>query len=1371
MYRLPVISCPAYVRAGLSRLLAVGCSIVLAASLVPIAPAFAEEAPPAEPDSPSIDEMLDAGSYLEGEALVVYRADAAQPRARSFAAVDPLAAAGFAVEESWDFTQTNAAVNLMSLDEGASDDDSGATIARVTKEGANTSELLEELQDIDGVLAVAPNYVHKMVEPAEAQFETPSALPIATLDNSSNEEPKNSPSNEEPSIIEGTEVSSVNESFTPVSDDPLVGLQWSLANTLSSDDGTPANSSVDLAAVYEDALQGTENIVAVIDTGVDFDNEDLSDAMWENPGDIPGVPGKKGTHGYDFADNDDDPRPADTSVIDSHGTHCAGIVAASSNNGTGISGVAPNTKIMALRIGGGSLSGNINDAIIIASYEYIVRAKLAGENVVAASNSWEDLLSPVTEYVINQAGRAGVLSVFAAGNKNSDLNTVGNQSFSYHYSDSPYILTVSATTPLGTYAEFSNHGQTVSDVGAPGSIILSTVPQGTQNFLPAVAKLLDQQDGTQNTRSLYYHSLVDFADESSGARIELMAGGKAVDAQERMSLQKGSGLDGREALKISVENMTQQEYVMISWRIENPFKTMTLEEAQRVRIAVLPGVSFPKDTTNNASLAYVKPFILSDDGKDVTLANLSMAKDTMSLGPVGFKNRELFESIQDQATVEVGMLVGASADDLSGDTTSFTVTDFGIGFPSKDQSYDYMSGTSMACPLVAGVVGALASIYPNDSALDLRGRIAGGTRELHDASSEAFSGHRGNYDATGKVKQTASNGTVDLAVAASDGIHPNLWSAREGSNAQGQPAVVLEGYNLARVDALFIDESPVSSELWEVDSRGSQMTVMLANLLDGGRHTIKVTDGVATHTSAFTFPKIDQRLAFERVADLPDAGFPGQVGFDPGILIAASDRVFCLDAKGRFLYAYDPEGSKGWEPRTSPSDAGLDISYFRAHTSAVYANGKLYMLVYTDTESGDSEAPYRTSLGLVSYDIASDTWDTNVLEFAHKNVDSAGSYFLQVGLASREGSIYCTFDTGSGRSVAVYDPSTGDLNVLDLEKADPEGSFRALTFGWSVSSATVGDELRFVGFTPTRVDEPTGKPLEYALTFGVYDGTTLSAMQPGDDAPRFSADESDALEAAARQAIAASGDSVVFAGASAEGLGDTYQVNATTGEWTSLGVKAPEGGWAAVSTACFYRGSYYVLAASTGENDLPTTSLYRLPSEVVLTPNDHTATAQATEGGKVEVQYGAPLPRMRAAMAASRALAGSSQVTRVALGDTVTWTAVPNEGYTFAGWYDQDGSLISKDAVYQQPVTTDVTLTARFASSAGPTPPTPAPDPDVPPSSTGSDIPSNDRAPGGAEVLAPTGDTTGSMLGALALLAIAGFAACAVARAKGRKSS
>ena len=95
----------------------------------------------------------------------------------------------------------------------------------------------------------------------------------------------------------------------------------------------------------------------------DYTHPDLAGAMWENPGTLD-LPGR---HGYDFANDDDDPMPAGE-----HGTHVAGIAAAVANNGIGGAGVAPNAKIMAFRIA--DENGGLWESAAISAYAYMKQA-------------------------------------------------------------------------------------------------------------------------------------------------------------------------------------------------------------------------------------------------------------------------------------------------------------------------------------------------------------------------------------------------------------------------------------------------------------------------------------------------------------------------------------------------------------------------------------------------------------------------------------------------------------------------------------------------------------------------------------------------------------------------------------------------------------------------------------------------------------------------------------------------------------------------------------------------------------------------------------------------------------------------------------
>lgn len=217
-----------------------------------------------------------------------------------------------------------------------------------------------------------------------------------------------------------------------------------------------------------DLTQGEEIIVAVVDSGVDSKHPDLVNNLWRNA---------KGTHGYDFSDKDDYPDDAD-----GHGTHVAGTIGATGNNGIGVIGVAPKVKIMAAKI-----FPNAYDTVCANALRYVVDN---GARVI--NNSWgptgRSPSNPAVEKVIDYAHSKGVVVVFAAGNSNDNAD---------YYSGANYSKTISVAAVDKYYrrASFSNYGKTV-DIAAPGVSIMSTWPnnkynsiQGTSMASPHVAGL------------------------------------------------------------------------------------------------------------------------------------------------------------------------------------------------------------------------------------------------------------------------------------------------------------------------------------------------------------------------------------------------------------------------------------------------------------------------------------------------------------------------------------------------------------------------------------------------------------------------------------------------------------------------------------------------------------------------------------------------------------------------------------------------------------------------------------------------------------------------------------------------------------------
>ena len=290
----------------------------------------------------------------------------------------------------------------------------------------------------------------------------------------------------------------------PPPTDPRFGEQWALSIPRLANKAD-INIEEGWTEYLSDAEGGDANgpsvVVAVIDTGVDYNHPDLKDVMWTNPGEIAG----------DGIDNDgngivDDVYGADfTETIagkgdpidrHGHGSHCSGIIAASPNNGEGIAGVASFTqgkvKIMALKglsdSGGGSISG------LLACLNYAIE-----KGAKISSNSWGggSSISSGLERMWDAVLRNNLdhLFVAAAGNSNGFIDGDSYKPMTCGLNE-PNLLCVGSSTKRDRRSGFSNYGKDYVHVFAPGSSILSCLPNnryaswsGTSMACPQVSGL------------------------------------------------------------------------------------------------------------------------------------------------------------------------------------------------------------------------------------------------------------------------------------------------------------------------------------------------------------------------------------------------------------------------------------------------------------------------------------------------------------------------------------------------------------------------------------------------------------------------------------------------------------------------------------------------------------------------------------------------------------------------------------------------------------------------------------------------------------------------------------------------------------------
>jgi len=211
--------------------------------------------------------------------------------------------------------------------------------------------------------------------------------------------------------------------------DPYYSSQWGPADILAP-------------KAWDITLGSPNVIIAVVDTGVDYNHPDLA-ANYAG--------------GYDFINNDNNPMDDN-----GHGTHVAGIAAAVTNNGEGVVGISQ-SKIMAEKVLGKDGSGSYS-----AVANGITHAANNGAKVISISLGGR-FSSTTLQNAVNYAWNKGVLLVAAAGNEQS-----GKINYPAAYTN---VIAVSALNPGDGFAYYSNHGKKV-ELSAPGTGIYSTYMGG-----------------------------------------------------------------------------------------------------------------------------------------------------------------------------------------------------------------------------------------------------------------------------------------------------------------------------------------------------------------------------------------------------------------------------------------------------------------------------------------------------------------------------------------------------------------------------------------------------------------------------------------------------------------------------------------------------------------------------------------------------------------------------------------------------------------------------------------------------------------------------------------------------------------------------
>jgi len=631
--------------------------------------------------------------------------------------------------------------------------------------------------------------------------------------------------------------------------------QWGLQN--EGQNGGTAGTDIKVDRIWSDGATGTEKVIAVIDTGVDYTHEDLKANMWKNPysKNLPG------TYGYNFVSDTNTPMDDN-----GHGSHCAGIIAAQGNNGVGISGVNQSAKIMALKFLGEDGSGYLDDAI--DAYYYINKAQNLGVDVVAINNSWGGgESSKIFKEVVGMVGKNGAISVCAAGNDAEDTDEYPSMPGSI---DSPYVINVAAATEDGELAAFSNYGKESVDLAAPGTNILSSVRTPVFNPTLYDSELLDE--------TCQYYS--NFSGNHTFPEEGQVSGENGtVTVTESSEEYFGVEADSGKSLSWNIQGAKRGDTYCLYFPYEADASDHDIYASAMTKFTQVP---YGNDMWNYSGVLVMGDYALDEEGAipEETLESIEEYID-FSVTDYSLNYWEHLQgTVKHSSDNEKRALVFILLVDKAGDYT-INIDDMAISKADASLDdfgkYDFYNGTSMAAPAVTGAVALVseAKSLKNPGAL-----------------SEAVKAMTASYP--GLTDKTASGGMLDLTDYQID--KPYIENIKINSNK----SVSLTGSNFGTAGGTVKANGEVipSDKLtWE----DTEIQITMDGLINR-KVVFEVTNDFGTGKKSVYL--VEGKSSFNETGDAKV--------FDGGLMTTDGKDIYYVDTKCS-VYCYEDAGTKNAE--------------------------------------------------------------------------------------------------------------------------------------------------------------------------------------------------------------------------------------------------------------------------------------------------------------------------------------------------------------------------------------------------------------------------------------------------------------------------
>jgi subtilisin family serine protease len=573
--------------------------------------------------------------------------------------------------------------------------------------------------------------------------------------------------------------------------DPYAQYQWDLLNTGQVIGGQPGISGDDIGWVgaWNRGATGAGVIVGVTDTGVDYQHEDLVSQMWSNPspGSDPSYPGD--VRGWNFFENT--PNTFQPWDGDDHGTHVSGTIAAATNNGLGIAGIASGARIMSLKFIGPT-SGSEADAVSAIDYAIAHGAKAI--NASWGDSTYSGNYQPLQD-AIDRAAKAGVLFVAAAGN---DATSALFYPAAYSLVETN-VIAVAATDNRDTLASFSNFG-TYPQLSAPGVDTMSSVPPLQAGVfinhapflvsylafpvedvtsLPLRTSVVDRAMAALTSVKtapvlVVDDSRADLTGETQGARLQPYLNALAADGYTAVT----SWVIAAQGVP-STATMTGKTVVWFTGILDSSAGGYsgigTLNATVRAQLGPFldgGGHLFLSSASAVFDLTPGYGSTISDQTWLTNYLHVSLAA-TSNTNQADGRWDSPYSGLSPQLS-DLRLNVDNCDAVLPADTSAVRTMDWhGSGYSNL------YSGTSMATPHVTGVVALLESRFPGITALQVKNRILATVKPVPSLTGKVTPGSGftpGRLDASAAVAPYAAQVTGLIATPTSDGTITLSWT-------------------------------------------------------------------------------------------------------------------------------------------------------------------------------------------------------------------------------------------------------------------------------------------------------------------------------------------------------------------------------------------------------------------------------------------------------------------------------------------------------------------------------------------------------------------------------------------------------------------